>query len=109
MTGVMDGAKVGGFTPGPWLVEPDQGYFNIVAVGREWAIVGSEGIDDEANARLIAAAPDLFAAAQTALAQITDQRMSQAYYVESGDMHADLAELAKQLRAALAKAQGGRS
>jgi hypothetical protein len=48
------------FRPGPWRVEAENGYFDIVTEYGGWAIVGSEGCEDEANANLIAAAPRLF-------------------------------------------------
>lgn len=51
-------------TPGPWWVEEDGGYFDIRSEARVWAIVGNEGCDDQANARLIAAVPELYAYAE---------------------------------------------
>lgn len=59
-------------TPGPWRVEESWGAPCIQAKKRPVATVlyhnGSEDPDVEANARLIAAAPDLLAAAEAAAA-----------------------------------------
>jgi hypothetical protein len=49
-----------GHTPGPWEVHPEGIWFDIFS--KDGAVVSCEGIDNEANARLIAAAPDLYAA-----------------------------------------------
>lgn len=75
-------------TPGPWAVTCDtqykrgvlvrdkggQGY--VVAACDSIANTGAKYVNEclEANARLIAAAPDLLAAAQTALAALTPWR-----------------------------------
>ena len=105
-------------TPGPWIVcvvdGEDRGYFSIeqdreALGGDEPSTIGEvytsgEGIDmadGEANAALIAAAPDLLAACEAALS--------------FGEGHPDRtpswhdARLATQLtlRAAIAKANGG--
>lgn len=57
-------------TPGPWLAVPDGSNWNVVVPaqsGFDHFVVGNEGLyrcdgSDEANARLIAAAPDMLAA-----------------------------------------------
>lgn len=57
-------------TPGNWIAESDGEYWNVIVEGGEGfgrEIVGCEGLyrcdgSDEANARLIAAAPDLLMA-----------------------------------------------
>lgn len=56
-------------TPGPWFSQyDDNGFYEIgsEAVSLRVAFTYSEYDTDEANARLIAAAPDLLAALQTA-------------------------------------------
>ena len=53
-------------TPGPWTVDAHR---NIMATGGLVAFPGiSAGFDQEANARLIAAAPDLLGALEEVLA-----------------------------------------
>lgn len=59
-----------GHTPGPWTVYPDNGYFNIGAGKDDCDVVSSEGISDEANARLIAASPCLLAALKALMKSI---------------------------------------
>jgi hypothetical protein len=63
-----DAGKIGSHTPGPWCVETraHPGSIDICTDEHEpWFIaevcksVGFDGFDGEANARLIAAAPDL--------------------------------------------------
>jgi hypothetical protein len=87
-------------TPGPWIVEEDVRHYsgaeemvgyNIVAPGDKY-IAGPEGIlpDNEADARLIAAAPDLLEACKAA-------------EWNSLDLPASVVE---QLRAAITKATG---
>lgn len=82
-------------TPGPWevLAGPEWGGFTvggqrIVATMREWGFPG----EAEANARLIAAAPDLLAALESAedVLSETDTHLSTLHKV----------------RAAIAKAKG---
>ena len=66
-------------TPGPWAVEEDFNDgeelvgFNIISVPSGNEVVSNEGIsgnsdEDRANARLIAAAPDLLAALKSSIA-----------------------------------------
>ena len=62
-----------GHTPGPWTVSPSMdlngAYFiHEVAAAAEEDRIGVEWEQDEANARLIAAAPDLLVALQKAVA-----------------------------------------
>lgn len=61
-------------TPGPWLAERDgSDNWNVVSpafTGFDYFVVGTEGLyrgdgSDEANARLIAAAPELLAALES--------------------------------------------
>jgi hypothetical protein len=68
-----DAGKIGSHTPGPWCVETraHPGSIDICTDEHEpWFIaevcksVGFDGFDGEANARLIAAAPELLAAAK---------------------------------------------
>lgn len=95
-------------TPGPWIAIPDATHRDhqlIVAIGPEHTGLDVASVrpwmtHDEANARLIAAAPDLLAACKRAeelLSSITDIR-------------SDLAEFQNaylsQLRWAIAKVEG---
>jgi len=82
-------------TPGPWAVKhhEDTDTYSIYVAGRQWnswtvAALGHSK-EDEANARLIAAAPELLGA----LIQMLD-----AYEIPA---------VRKQARAAIAKATGG--
>lgn len=66
--------KMSKHTPGTWLVEKDGEFFNVVCEQRGFNryVVGTEGLYrpdgcDEANARLIAAAPELLEALNTLL------------------------------------------
>jgi hypothetical protein len=97
-------------TPGPWSVVPDErtynnGYMDLVDVQgydivaeNGYSVVGSEGIstsdEDYANARLIAAAPDLLAALQTLLDAVNGHR------VTVGDCNEARAAIAKATEAA---------
>ena len=86
------------FTPGPWHVangvqvrsERDQ-------IAKVWMMRNGEG---NANARLIAAAPELYEALQLALLGLD------AYCVEKGPLFLASALAADKARAALAKARG---
>lgn len=83
-------------SPGPWTLA--DGYIIADADGSDvaqWYASESTEEQDLANARLIAAAPDLMDACLAALSQLTEDR---AEYLEQ-----DIA----QLRAAVAKATGG--
>lgn len=81
-------------TPGPWHAMPFKGGETIYAADShrvaECLASGKHGEAAEANARLIAAAPELLAALQNILAA-----------------NPDLAEVADEARAAIAKATGG--
>lgn len=81
-------------TPGPWFSQyDDNGFYEIgsEAVGLRLAFTFGEGDTDEANVRLMSAAPDLLEALEALVTQVSD---SHAYD-----------ELAV-ARAAIAKAKG---
>ena len=82
-------------TPGPWRVNPLV-YMRVNAANSNVARISREhgDIEGEANARLIAAAPDLLAACEVAL----DAMLAHDFGTLS---------LCPQLRAAIAKARGG--
>ena len=87
------------FTPGPWKLSCIDGVEDSLMVGG-----GGDGSDivadirDEANARLIAAAPDL-------LAQCKEFEKCLTHLINSGDSGADLER--DKLREVLAKVEGG--
>lgn len=97
-------------TPGPWIIFADQG--SAVAVlpamrpGEVCSFEGSGLPNKEANARLIAAAPDLYEAAR-ALVEAEDALLAELR--AAGEMP-DLTEkpwsLVDALRTAIAKAEG---
>ena len=100
-------------TPGPWRVDDDSSDFDIYVVGRpvwgakrygvpgEWDVCTIEILDERpdetmANARLMAAAPELLEAAKSMVARWpTDQQNDGPLYDE-----------AQALRSAIAKAEG---
>lgn len=99
------------WTRGPWRVEPDvrtppnepayiAGYDVVSDHG---TIIGNEGIccgeHDEANARLIAAAPELLAALRSARAWV-------AQYAELRGHEAASASMLRVIDPAIAKAEG---
>jgi hypothetical protein len=90
-------------TPGPWTVEPYDntdlcGIYRVWEVQRRLVGEDEQAIQREelANARLIAAAPELLAALE---------RIESA--VRSGDMRSLVVSLQGIVRAAIAKARGG--
>lgn len=114
-------------TPGPWLLRtegyprPDVRAVGGRAVACTWMVCNSTPKtaagyqarceEDRANARLIAAAPELFALVQR-LALLTDEGDDQikgaAYIDKAGTIRAkgSLLEAIEQARAAIAKAEG---
>ena len=91
-------------TPGPWIASKPTGDTEPITWGHVDVEGGSGGLiattwndDDLANARLIAAAPELLEAAKAALAKLTD--------IERYGEHADN-PLPVQLRTVIAKAEG---
>ena len=99
-------------TPGPWdtdVQEHDEPYMNITIRAKHRRKICSIDIDDapvqdynaeqRANARLIAAAPDMFEAIEETLQSAIKNRMH-----DSIEITSDAVEM---LRAAIAKAKGG--
>ena len=95
-------------TPGPWLTDRNNVHTGQIAtvhhcIGNDWIEIWTDkwletGLgegEQEANARLIAAAPDLLAALQSVLANSLDSQ--------------GLADAHKQARDAIAKATGGKA
>ena len=87
------------FTPGPW--QPDLDKLLVMATGRdEWVAdclaVHRPCAENEANARLIATAPDLLAACRAALAKLDDVV----------GVYTDGAHILRQLQAVIRKAEG---
>ena len=86
-------------TLGPWTAEPnyeDEGFFNVWRDEGGSGFTVAEGIGVEANARLIAAAPDLLEALQAIERGLTNGQK------ERGETFQTIA------RAAIAKATGGK-
>lgn len=78
-------------TPGPWTVETHRDVRWVVAVDKRICEFAYINAHEEANARLIAAAPDLLAALQRAIPEIAVVGMP---------------ELLEQARDAIKKARG---
>jgi hypothetical protein len=101
-------------TPGPWMARPLQGagrrHWLVVPAGT-WGTRTIAGVDHvnahaaEANARLIAAAPDLLAAVEELVGMLEAWEMTQ----EEDERGREVGELpaVKLARAALARARGG--
>lgn len=87
-----------GHTPGPWTVNGFGGSFEVLCRTRDGVAVSAGEIpkDGIANARLIAAAPDLLEAAKDAL--YTLDRLPADTVTAPG--------VSRSLRAAIAKAEG---
>ena len=94
-------------TPGPWYDVAFYGNHSIGSVDVRVAEVVRDGVDDvegEANARLIAAAPDLLDALRNALDTIEiGQRIRDPKWDGSAAPHSTIG----MARAAIAKATGG--
>ena len=58
------------------------------------------------NATLIAAAPELYEACKSALAQLTDERIGSVDYMDGVDIYSDFRNAAKVAEQAIAKAEG---
>ena len=90
------------FTPGPWQWNEADDRWALYITGAQARLVveiSAVGEINEANANLIAAAPDLYAACDTALPVLT--------ILESGSATPGQVESAiRKLRAALARARG---
>lgn len=100
------------FTPGPWRVDDGDTSLRVRATQRPWHCVAlvTGGVDAadietphgpvyQANARLIAAAPSLYAALKELLADIEDYQSRN--HLGGHDNHAQV-----MARAALARAEG---
>jgi hypothetical protein len=92
-------------TPGPWSVEKERDFWNVTSVQGD--IVGIEGLyrcdgSDEANARLIAAAPELLEALRYMLRRYVELVESG----DAGDWNPETETEVIEARAAIAKAEG---
>ena len=106
-------------TPGPWIVDKTKAFgpYNIITANRDWpqrkcivcSFNAASGLWDrdrprvEADANLIAAAPDLLAACEYAAKKTGE--MKEHYYL-SGTLADDLDAVTNTLEAAVAKARG---
>ena len=90
------------WTPGPWLMIEAGLFFDIMGPDGIY-VVGDEGIGPgggaEANARLIAAAPEMYEALKAVVQWADDLR----YYSDEGT---ELAPVFQAARAAVLKAEG---
>lgn len=83
-------------TPAPWIVKQDAAsatYITsptrqIVAAGGLWECENDPTLEEEANARLIAAAPDLLAALDYLLAQTIDMDLKYGIELTEGETEA---------------------
>jgi len=98
-------------TPGPWVLEQDGDVYvrlapdNVIRCMDERSDVAIS--QDYANARLIAAAPDLLAALQVALHALENARLEYDYHGNPMDKcDADVIAAVDTLRAVIAKATG---
>ena len=99
-----------GYTPGAWGIYNEPDLIGQVAIrevnnpnhGRILAVVDSSDEQDEANASLIASAPELLSACERAYKHRFDELMT--HDEASYDVEHD--ELLKQLEQAIAKAKG---
>lgn len=97
-------------TPGPWLIEAQNSHTGAIATvhnttdvwveiwSENWIVTGMGPEEQSANARLIAAAPELLAALQAVLAEI--ERPNRPYSTDSWLP----SHLAHQVRVAVANA-----
>ena len=83
-------------TPGPWSVGGPTGFVNQVYIEPAIGAVYGSGDEAQANAHLIAAAPELLEALQEALEDWDDDHFDEEYPYR--------AEWAEKARAAIAKA-----
>jgi hypothetical protein len=108
---LRSGAEMSKHTPGPWsldqpgkistsIIGPD-GEFVIAGEGDAWMVPFACRDEAVANATLVAAAPDLLAAAKEALSYIRAL-----YQTAHGKGLPSNNSMAKQLRDAIAKAEG---
>lgn len=101
------------YTPGPWVVDPAVRQGFTVYAPKEGFIVGTQdeegrygAIESEANARLIAAAPDLL----EALCDMLEVHGVRWEHVRGdSSIPASWVELSDKARAAIAKAAGEKS
>ncbi|PVX77204.1 hypothetical protein [Paraburkholderia unamae] len=89
------------FTPGPWSVGGPTGYLNQVAIDPSIGCAYGAGEEVKANARLIAAAPDLLEALQT-----TALLLQASCMIFDPESRGIALEAVKEARAAIAKATG---
>ena len=90
------------YTPGPWRFDPDN--LNVFSNGQLAAVYGhTHNGEREANARLIAASPDLLFAAQM-LGDVSNHKIDALTHPQLINLILDLRDSA---RAAITKATGG--
>jgi hypothetical protein len=92
-------------TPGPWVIGPDEEYDPAVCVsgdGFDICTAWSGYFAANANAKLIAAAPDLL----EALEQSTKEWIELALSGDCGNWNVDQMSVVTNARAAIAKAKG---
>lgn len=90
-------------TPGPWIILPRDCGDNIFTASKPHRRIANTYGEDESNARLIAAAPELLAALQRFLPYI-ESGYNAAYPGEVYEKDGYVAQEIKDLRALIAKA-----
>ena len=90
-------------SPGPWVCDSEKDMFDTDE--RTWIVTSADGLfladgipwEREADARLVAAAPDLLAAVKAivACAHINTPWAGKAYCISEGRMNAAIAAIAK--------------
>ena len=97
-------------TPGPWIAEDDQSIYAADGDGRRLIAECHAGHKEEraANARLIAAAPDLLAALEDVELRATQARLASTIGEKAGQadfLRGELDRIGQAARAAITKAQ----
>ena len=103
-------------TPGKWRFYTEPQPNGCPIVGNEKGLMvamlahsinyNDQAAEAVANARLIAAAPELLEALEACLATLSDERIGTCTYMEGVDIYSDFRNAADKARAAISKARG---
>lgn len=98
-------------TPGPWTAQINQCHHAVLSLdGSDIALVRASDFDSEANARLIAGAPELLAALEPLAREVgkyIDHCRAMNPAVRHSGQGKELIAIHEAARAAIAKAKGG--